>query len=44
MTEDRASRIIYRLEDRPPLPRAVLLATQHVLTMFGATISVPLLH
>lgn len=36
-------RIIYRLEDRPPLPRAILLATQHVLTMFGATISVPLL-
>ncbi len=36
-------RIIYKLNDRPPLPRAIMLATQHVLTMFGATVSVPLL-
>lgn len=38
-----SDRIIYKLNDRPPLPRAILLATQHVLTMFGATVSVPLL-
>ncbi len=39
----RRDTIIYSLEDRPPLPRAILLASQHVLTMFGATVSVPLL-
>lgn len=34
---------IYGLEDKPPLGRACILAAQHVLTMFGATVSVPLL-
>lgn len=34
---------IYGLDDRPDLPRAVVLGAQHVLTMFGATVSVPLL-
>jgi len=34
---------IYGLEDRPRLPKALVLAAQHVLTMFGATVSVPLL-
>ncbi len=34
---------VYTLEDRPPLPQAAVLALQHVLTMFGATVSVPLL-
>lgn len=37
------SKVIYGLEDRPPFPRAVLLALQHVLTMFGSTVAVPLL-
>ncbi|MFQ5492501.1 MAG: uracil-xanthine permease family protein [Phycisphaerae bacterium] len=37
------SRIIYGLESRPPLGRTVVLAAQHVLTMFGATVAVPLL-
>ena len=36
-------RVIYGLDDRPPLMRAVVLALQHVLTMFGATVSIPLL-
>ena len=36
-------RPIYGLDDRPPLPRTVVLGAQHVLTMFGATVSVPLL-
>lgn len=35
--------IIYAIEDRPPPARATVLALQHVLTMFGATVSVPLL-
>ncbi len=34
---------IYGLDDRPKLPRALVLGAQHVLTMFGATVSVPLL-
>ncbi len=37
------SRIIYGLDDRPPLGRATILGLQHTLTMFGATVSVPLL-
>jgi len=35
--------VIYALDDRPPLGRALVLALQHTLTMFGATVSVPLL-
>jgi len=35
--------VIYRLDDKPPFGRAFVLALQHVLTMFGATVSVPLL-
>lgn len=35
--------VIYNIDSRPPLPRTVVLALQHVLTMFGATVSVPLL-
>ena len=46
MTEPNAnapSRVIYGLDDRPPFGRAVILALQHVLTMFGSTVSIPLL-
>ena len=35
--------IVYGLESRPPAGKAIVLALQHVLTMFGATVSVPLL-
>jgi len=35
--------VIYALDDKPPLGRAVVLALQHTLTMFGATVAVPLL-
>lgn len=35
--------IVYGLHDRPPAARAFVLALQHALTMFGATVSVPLL-
>ena len=38
-----ASQVIYGLDDKPPLPRAAVLALQHVLTMFGSTVAVPLL-
>lgn len=35
--------VIYGIDDRPALPRTLVLGAQHVLTMFGATVSVPLL-
>lgn len=35
--------IIYGVEDRPPIGRSSVLACQHVLTMFGSTVAVPLL-
>lgn len=35
--------VIYGLDDKPPLGRALVLAVQHVLTMFGATVAVPLM-
>lgn len=39
-----APRVVYGLDDVPkPMSRAVLLGLQHVLTMFGATVSVPLI-
>lgn len=35
--------VLYGLDDRPPIGKAVVLASQHVLTMFGSTVAVPLL-
>jgi uracil-xanthine permease len=35
--------IIYAIDSRPPPVRTLVLAFQHVLTMFGATVAVPLL-
>lgn len=35
--------IIYQLDDRPEFPKNFTLALQHVLTMFGSTVAVPLL-
>jgi nucleobase transporter 1/2 len=43
MSSDRSQRIVYPIDSRPPPRRALLLGLQHVLTMFGATVSVPLL-
>ncbi|TWT37803.1 Uric acid transporter UacT [Posidoniimonas corsicana] len=37
------SNVIHGLDDRPPLGRAVVLGLQHVLTMFGSTVAIPLL-
>lgn len=42
-TPASSARVIYGLDDRPPFPKAVVLAIQHVLTMFGSTVSIPLL-
>ena len=35
--------IIYGLDDKPPGARSVVLGLQHVLTMFGSTVAVPLI-
>ena len=43
MSKDRPTQVIYGLDDKPPLGKAGILGLQHVLTMFGATVSVPLL-
>ncbi|MEM6470317.1 MAG: solute carrier family 23 protein [Planctomycetota bacterium] len=37
------TKILYGLDDRPPPVKALVLAAQHVLTMFGSTVAVPLL-
>jgi len=42
-TSESDNRMIYGLDDRPPPVRAWILAVQHVLTMFGATVAVPLM-
>ncbi len=42
-SETTNNQIIYGLDDRPPPVRATVLAAQHVLTMFGSTVSIPLL-
>lgn len=38
-----SQQLLYGLDDKPPLARAVVLALQHVLTMFGSTVAVPLI-
>ncbi len=35
--------VLYGLDDRPPLGKATVLGLQHVLTMFGSTVAVPLM-
>ncbi|MEM6853714.1 MAG: solute carrier family 23 protein [Planctomycetota bacterium] len=37
------STLLYGLGDKPPLPKAIVLGFQHVLTMFGSTVAIPLL-
>ena len=37
------SNILYGLDDRPPIGKTIMLALQHVLTMFGSTVAVPLM-
>lgn len=43
MTNTPTNSIIYGLDDKPPLGKAIILAVQHVLTMFGSTVAIPLL-
>lgn len=38
-----SSGLLYGLDDKPPLGKATVLGLQHVLTMFGSTVAVPLL-
>lgn len=42
-TQDRPSELIYRLEDKPPLPQTLFAACQHLLAMFVAVITPALL-
>ena len=37
------SRLIYEIDDHPPLREAIGLGFQHYLTMFGSTVAIPLL-
>ena len=41
--ENSASQLIFSLNDKPPFFQALVLASQHVLTMFGSTVAIPLL-
>lgn len=41
--EQDNNQIIYGLNDKPPVIRATVLGAQHVLTMFGSTVAIPLL-
>ncbi len=43
MESGSQTKVLYGLDDRPPPIRAAILALQHVLTMFGSTVAVPLL-
>lgn len=38
-----SQRLIYGIDDRPPLRETLLLGFQHYLTMFGSTVAIPLL-
>ncbi|MBJ3816032.1 uracil-xanthine permease [Shimwellia pseudoproteus] len=42
-TQTRPSELIYRLEDKPPLPQTLFAACQHLLAMFVAVITPALL-
>ena len=43
VAQKQNSELIYRLEDRPPLPQTLFAALQHLLAMFGAVITPALL-
>ena len=38
-----SKRLIYGIDDRPPLRETLVLGFQHYLTMFGSTVAIPLL-
>ena len=41
--EEEPREILYGIDDVPPTGRTIVFGLQHVLTMFGATVSVPLI-
>ncbi|MFQ5692746.1 MAG: uracil-xanthine permease family protein, partial [Nitrospinota bacterium] len=41
--EEEPRQILYGIDDVPPTGKAIVFGFQHVLTMFGATVSVPLI-
>ncbi len=43
MEEQKGSKLIYDVNDKPPIGQWIILALQHVFAMFGATILVPML-
>ena len=43
VAQKQNSELIYRLEDRPPLPQTLFAALQHLLAMFVAVITPALL-
>lgn len=43
VAQTQNSELIYRLEDRPPLPQTLFAACQHLLAMFVAVITPALL-
>ena len=38
-----SEKMLYSIDDRPPLKETVVLGFQHYLTMFGSTVAIPLL-
>lgn len=40
---DVSEELLYRIDDRPPPGRTVLLALQHILAMFASTVAVPII-
>ena len=43
MEENKTSKLVYDVKDKPPIPQMIILAFQHVFAMFGATVLVPIL-
>ncbi len=43
MSEDPKSKLIYGIDDVPPIAESITLGFQHYLTMFGSTVAIPLL-
>lgn len=43
VTPEEARQLLYRIEESPPAGKTIVFGFQHVLTMFGATVSVPLI-
>ncbi|MDR2359869.1 MAG: NCS2 family nucleobase:cation symporter [Oscillospiraceae bacterium] len=39
----QTEKLIYDVNERPPIPQSLILAIQHVFAMFGATVLVPIL-